>query len=335
MSQHARRALSSSAILPSPVLPPQEQQVRRAWPRKGPFAAGLRPLSMAVGLALAAAVWLLTACSLTEPTPTWTPSPVEPTPTPTPEPAATATPVRQDLHEPNDSMLEATGPLILGEEYLGFISSKDDLDFFYLEIDTPQIIELSLTDIPPETDYDLYLVTGEEDLLADSSNTGQQEEHIEYTTSSVGVFYVVVLPFDNFSETESYALRLGLSPAPTPSGQDNYEPNDSFAQATGPLTFGQAYHSYIWDEGDEDVYFFQIDQSQTLRIRLTEITAVADYDIFLYSAAEELLASSKLAIDRETIERGLSPGTYYVVVRSFSGFSQNEPYSLQIETAGA
>jgi hypothetical protein len=282
---------------------------------------------------LALLVTLMAACSVAEPAPTRTPSPAEPTPTPTQEPTATATPVRQDLYEPNDSMLEATGPLIPGEEYLGFISSRDDIDFFYLEIDTPQIVELSLTNIPPETDYDLYLVTGEEDLLADSSNTGQQEEHIEYTTSSVGVFYVVVLPFENASSTEGYTLRLGLTPAPTPSGQDTYEPNDSFAQAAGPLDLGQAYQSYIWDEGDQDIYFFQIAESQTLRINLTEITAVADYDLFLYSAAEERLASSERAIDREIIELGLSPGTYYVVVRSFAGFSTDDPYRLQLEAA--
>lgn len=333
MSPRGRHTSSSSTFLPSARhIPGEHQHGSSRWPRKRPFASGRWPLRMAVCLAVA--VFLMAACSVTEPSPTWTPSPVEPTPTPTPEPTPTPTPVRDDLYEPNDSMLEAAGPLIPGEEHLGFISSKDDIDFFYLEIDTPQIVKLSLTDIPPQTDYDLYLVTGEEDLLADSSNTGQQDERIEYTTSSVGVFYVVVLPFDNFSSTESYTLLLGLSPAPTPSGQDTYEPNNSFAQATGPLTLGQTYHSYVWDEGDQDVYFFQIDRSQTLWVNLTGITAVADYDLFLYNAAEELLASSERAIDRETIERGLAPGTYFVIVRSFAGFSTNEPYSLQIEAIG-
>ena len=334
MSPRGRHASSRSVFLPSAGhLPRERQPVNREWPRKRPLTCARWPLRMVAGLVMV--VSLMAACSMTEPAPTWTPSRVEPTPTPTPEPTATATPVREDLYEPNDSMLEAAGPLIPGEEYLGFISSRGDIDFFYLEIDTPQIVQLSLTNIPPEADYDLYLVTGEEDLLADSSNTGQQEERIEYTTSSVGVFYVVVLPFENSSSTESYTLRLGLTPAPTPSGQDTYEPNDSFAQATGPLDFGRAYHSYIWDEGDEDVYFFQIGQSQTLRINLTEITAVADYDLFLYSAAEERLASSERAIDRETIEVGLSPGTYFVIVRSFAGFSTDEPYSLLLEAIGS
>jgi hypothetical protein len=240
----------------------------------------------------------------------------------------------QDEYEPNDSMFDASGPLVPEEEYRGFIAGRDDIDYFYLEIDSPKVIELYLTDIPANADYDLYLVTGEEDLLMDSSNTGEQDEHILYTTSSVGVFYVVVLPFENFSDRDPYALRLSLQPAPTPSGHDSYEPNDTFTQATGPINLGQPYESYIWDEGDVDIYAFQIDQSRSVSVKLTNIAAVADYDLFLYSAAEELLASSELMIDRETIEHGLSPGTYYAVVRSLSGFSQNDPYTLQIEFAG-
>ena len=71
-----------------------------------------------------------------------------------------------------------------------------------------------------------------------------------------------------------------------------------------------------------------------MTVRLTEITPVADYDLFLYDAAEELIASSELMVDRETVERGLAAATYYVVVRSASGFSQNDPYGLQIDAAG-
>jgi hypothetical protein len=295
--------------------------------------AGLSTPPWTACLLLAAAA-LVTACSVGQPTPIASPSAVEPTATATPEPTPTATPLLEDVHEPNDSMFEASGPLTPGEEYQGFIAAKDDIDFFYLELDSPQVVELYLTDIPPNADYDLYLVTGEEDLLADSSNTGEQDEHILYTTSSVGVFYVVVLPFDNFSDRDPYTLGLSLAPAPTPSGQDNYEPNDTFAQATGPISLGQRYQSYIWDEGDVDIYAFQIDQFRSVTVSLTEITSVADYDLFLYSAAEELLASSELMIDRETVQQGLPAGTYYAVVRSLSGFSQNDPYTLQIDAAG-
>jgi hypothetical protein len=279
------------------------------------------------------ALVLLTACAPAQPTPT---PPAElaehpPLPTPTPEPSLTPTPSHEDDNEPNDSMLQASGPLVPGQEYRGFISAKDDIDFSYLEIDTPQIIRLSLTDLPADVDYDLYLVTGEEDVLADSSNSGQEDEHIEYTTSSVGVFYVLVLPFDNFSPSEPYALSLELSPAPTPTGEDTYEPNDTIEQAAGPLALGQELQSYIWDEGDVDAYVFQLDQPGTIQVSLTDITAVADYDLFLSNGAGEPLASSTRAIDRETIVQSLAPGTYYVTVQSFAGFSWKEPYTVRID----
>jgi len=280
---------------------------------------------------LLAALLLTTACSVAEPPPVPTDTPVEsiPTATPTIEPSPTAS--YEDPYEPNDSMLKASGPLIHGEEYHGFISAKDDIDYFFLEIETPQIVELFLTDIPPGTDYDLYLVTGEEDVLKDSASSGQEDESIEYTTSSVGVFYVLVLPFENFSRVEPYTLQMDLSPAPPPSGEDTYEPNENPEQAAGPLVPGQNYESYIWDEGDIDVYVFEMVQAGTMRVALTNITAVADYDLFLSNQAGDPLASSTRAVDREIIELFLQAGTYYVTVRPYTGFSQNDPYTVQVK----
>ena len=322
------------------------RQLRRRAPRErrgiarprtntiSPAALIKRLGHAALSLAMVATLPLLTACSMGEPTAAPTAIPAEHTPTSpaTREPSPTPTPSYEDPYEPNDSMLQVSDRLVPGQEYRGFISKKDDIDFFSLEIETPQTVVLVLTDIPAETDYDLYLVTGEEDILGDSSHPGQQDEYIEYTTSSVGVFYALVLPFENFSPTETYTLRLELAPAPTPRGEDSYEPNDTPEQATGPLALGQTYQSYIWDEGDVDVYAFGIDRPLTVQISLTHITAVADYDLFLSNEAGDLLASSTRAIHRETIELSLQPGIYYVTVETFSGFSQNEPYSVQVNS---
>lgn len=231
-------------------------------------------------------------------------------------------------------MFEAYGPLVPAQMYEAYVSAKDDIDFFYLEIDSPQTVDILLSEIPDGTDYDLYLVTHEEDILASSSNSGEVDERIEYTTSSVGVFYVLVLPFHNFSEVKPYVLQVEMSPAPTPSGTDSYEPNDSFEQAEGPLVFDLAYQSYIWDEGDIDTYLLQIDQSGTIGVDLTGIPTTADYDLFLYDGQGELLASSRTVLEREHIEQYLQPAICYVSVQSFSGFSRNESYTLQVTLVG-
>ncbi len=277
---------------------------------------------------------LSTACGLREPVNVLTPTPSQSAPAPTEEPTATSTPFHEDAYEPNDSMIQAFGPVVPGQEYQAYINGKEDIDFFYFEIEVPEAVTISLTDIPAEADYDLYLVTAEEDVLSSSASSGEVEERIEYTTSSVGIFYILVLPFHNFSETEPYSLRLESSPAPTPSGTDGYEPNDSFEQAAGPLAFEQVYRSYVWDEADTDIYLLQVEVGGTIAIDLTEIPTVADYDLFLYDEAGNILASSKLRISREHIERYLSPGIYYVSVESFAGFSRNEPYSLQVAVDG-
>ncbi len=286
----------------------------------------------AISLMAITILLLSTACGLREPANILTPLPSKSPPSPTREP--TATPFYEDAYEPNDSLIQAFGPLAPGQEYQAYVSDEEDIDFFHFEIEVPQTVSIALTDIPAETDYDLYLVTAEEDILSGSASSGEDEERIEYTTSSVGVFYVLVLPFDNFSETEPYTLRLELSPAPTPSGTDSYEPNDTFEQAAGPLAFQQTYRAYIWDEGDRDNYLLQVDHTATIGVDLTDIPTVADYDLFLYDEAGELLASSKKVIDREHIEQYLSPGIYYVTVQSFAGFSRNEPYALQVVVVG-
>lgn len=285
-----------------------------------------------ISLVMVVTLPLSTGCGLGELTAAVTPSPtdVHPSPTSTTAPTATPTPSLEDPHEPNDSMIQASGPLVAGQEYQGYVSEKDDIDFFYLEIDAPQTVTVTLTDMPSGVDYDLYLVTREEDILSSSSNSGPEEEHVEYTTSSVGVFYVLVLPFENFSREEPYTLQFDMSPAPSPSGEDNFEPNDTFQQATGPLTYGQTYHSYIWDEGDTDTYLFVVESGGTIALHLSDIPAIADYDLFLYNQAGDLLVSSNRVVDHERIEQYLGPGTYYSAVRSFAGFSRNEPYALQV-----
>lgn len=299
--------------------------VRRRQPvRRGRISGLLVPLLMSTLL-------YLTACTPEAPPPAPTVA-FLPTATATVEPTPTVTPSHEDPYEPNDSMLQASGPLVPGQTYLAYISDKNDLDFFYLEIDAPQIVNLALTDMPPDADYDLYLVTGEEDLLAESASSGQTDERIEYTTSSVGVFYVLVLPFHNFSGTEPYTLRLELQPVPTPSGEDNYEPNDSFDIATGPLVLAQPVRSYIWDEGDVDIFFFQVDLRSEIVIMLTEIPTVAHYGIMLYDGAGDLVTSATRALSYAMIQASLAPGTYYVAVQSFSGFSPDEPYTLEINS---
>jgi hypothetical protein len=293
------------------------------------FRGGVIYLMTAIILLL-----LSTACGLGEAAEVKTPAPTDLPVTPTSEPTATPTPSYEDPYEPNDSMMQASGPLIPGQEYQAYISAKDDIDFFYFEIEVPNTVNINLTGIPAGADYDLYLVTGEEDVLSGSANSGEEEERLEYTTSSVGVFYIVILPFENFTDTEPYTLLLEVSPAPTPSGVDSYEPNDTFEQAAGPLALGQAYQSYIWDEGDIDNYLLQVDHGGTISMDLTDIPTVGDYDLFLYAETGELLASSELRIAREHIEQYLAPGIYYVSVRTFAGFSRNEPYALQIVTVG-
>jgi hypothetical protein len=334
--RHAPRAKPMAAGAGSFSAMPRARDGTLAYWRRGwrGLVFPCKQITYVLVVMIVASLPVLTGCGRAVPasSPTIAVADLLPTATATAQPTPTVTPSYEDPYEPNDSMLEASGPLVPGQAYRGYISDKNDADFFYLEIDSPRVVKLSLTDLPSDADYDLYLVTGEEDILGDSANSGQAEEQIEFTTSSVGVFYVLVLPFHNFSATEPYTLKLELAPTPTPSGEDNYEPNDTFAEAAGPLIPGQPVQSYIWDEGDQDVYVFEVAQSTTMAIMLTDISPEGHYGILLYTETGDEIASFTRALSYATIQESLPPGTYYVAVLSFSGFSKEEPYTLEINS---
>ena len=41
-------------------------------------------------------------------------------------------------------------------------------------------------------------------------------------------------------------------------GSDPFEPNDSFAQAYGPLDSGAIYEAYVWTQADYDYYYVDV-----------------------------------------------------------------------------
>jgi hypothetical protein len=108
-------------------------------------------------------------------------------------------------------------------------------------------------------------------------------------------------------------------------GPQENEPNNTAAQANGPLRSGRAYTGYPNDA--YDVYSFHLSTAGKITLDLSSFT-VPSGQLHLYAQT----LSNRLAFDSSApyhLEVNSSPGTYYVIVYTGGGFNSTTLYSLQ------
>jgi serine protease Do len=116
-------------------------------------------------------------------------------------------PVDHDVnaYEPNETFDEAYGPLESGRVYQAYIGSEEDVDLYYIEVETTDPIIIDLTNINLRSDYDLYLGDEDEELVDYSWGT-TDSEHIEYEPRRTGTYYIQVDTYSGYSTEEPYSL---------------------------------------------------------------------------------------------------------------------------------
>jgi hypothetical protein len=111
---------------------------------------------------------------------------------------------------------------------------------------------------------------------------------------------------------------------------DEYEPNDFFAEAHS-VTAGTLYDTKICTAEDYDYYELALSEGGTVGAVLHPPSGL-DYDLFLYSSGQVLLASSMTAGDaaENLAFTTASEGTFYLLVRGHDGtqFSSAQFYTL-------
>ncbi len=112
-----------------------------------------------------------------------------------------------DPYEPNDTLNQAVGPLAPGDVISAYISWPDDVDVFWFTTTTTAPIEAFLGNIPPDTDYDLYLLDSNGDVIGFSENE-IGDEYISYTPRSAGSYWVAVVAYRGSSTSTPYSLTV-------------------------------------------------------------------------------------------------------------------------------
>lgn len=119
------------------------------------------------------------------------------------------------------------------------------------------------------------------------------------------------------------------TPSPTPC-TDDYEPNNSFSTAYGPLTSGNSYTGRICSASDVDYFKIIVDSAGTISLTLG-VPSNRDYDLYLYDALQnEVALSQKDTGITETISYDTSTtGTYYIKVVGFQNdYDESQAYTL-------
>ena len=140
---------------------------------------------------------------------------------------------------------------------------------------------------------------------------------------------------------EGYTLYSGFwgpigQVTPPPSGcPDAYEPNDDFSQAK-TIVPGTTIRAYICTEGEQDYYKFTVAAGQHITVRLTNIPAGQDYDLYLDDPSQTDVAVSNQSgnVDERIDYTAIVGGTYYIIVTGYSGYSTTQPYSLRVDVNG-
>ncbi len=130
---------------------------------------------------------------------------------------------------------------------------------------------------------------------------------------------------------ENWVPRAGLEV-----DNDPFEPNDSFAQAYGPLNSGAIYEAFIWTQADYDYHFVDIAASGIFEAILLETVADATYELCLYNSNTQLIRCENTYGEgtAHVIRYDLPAGRYYLLVKSSYGFSQTNRYQLQAFVPG-
>jgi hypothetical protein len=119
-----------------------------------------------------------------------------------------------DMYEPNDTLAQAYGPLTSGANYLSYLSSNTDLDYYYFDISTLGQVTVDLSNIgAPSSDYDLYLYNSSGQWLGGSTGVTTTEK-IEFQPASTGRYYILVYPYSGADPTRPYYLKVQYNGAP-------------------------------------------------------------------------------------------------------------------------
>jgi len=115
-----------------------------------------------------------------------------------------------DLYEPNDTPPQAYGPLVSRKVYQAYVwDIMDQNDYYYFRPITNTEVTIELTNIPPGTDYDLYVYYYDGQTyqqVAKSRRSDNADEDVAFIPEAGEKYYIRIFQFEGFSREQPYHL---------------------------------------------------------------------------------------------------------------------------------
>ena len=148
------------------------------------------------------------------------------------------------------------------------------------------------------------------------------------TTTATPSSTPVVIPSPTQSATPTPVPTTSPSPTPVSTCTDDYEPNDSFDTAYGPLVSQSSYSAKICTLFDNDYFKINVASPGIISLILN-IPPDKDYDLYLYDSQSMVAFSIQgIGVPESITYFANTPGTYYILVFGYGSFDENQTYTL-------
>ena len=195
-------------------------------------------------------------------------------------------------------------------------SGSDQQDWYFFSVCEGQDIIIDMTP-PMGYNYDIGLWDEDEIEQATSTNSGSTPEHIEFTATMTGRWYLVIEWISGSGEAQ-YSFSVVMD-GQNDAGTGNDAP-DNFADA---ITISEgAYHGYLDMNDPYDWYKFNVNDGDGIHFILSmkNIAYLSDFDISLYNPSGEFVYEEDYYYDDEMLYPADESGMWRIKIDIFPGW---------------
>ncbi|AFY34510.1 PPC domain-containing protein [Calothrix sp. PCC 7507] len=201
------------------------------------------------------------------------------------------------------------------------VNSSDTNDYYRFTLSNGSNFNINLSGL--SADADLQLLDSVGNVIQSSSNGGTASDSISRYLGA-GTYYARVNSYNGANT--SYSLNF------TGSGP-GFDPGSSFSSAFDLGEFsrniGRSQSDFVGSSDPNDYYRFTVSEAGNYRVRVNNLTA--DADLQLYNSSQVVIGSSSNGgTASDAVTSYLNAGTYYARVNSFNGANTN--YTVTTES---
>ena len=233
--------------------------------------------------------------------------------------------------------------ILEGETKQAILETKEDEEWFKVEVDQDRGLLLDVTELPGDLRYNVSIYDGAE--LEKAGNPSRVDElfrktylngnqFIAHKVLKKGTYYVQIKAYGSTYSTKPFHVKF------TTNSPDQNEQNDKYTQAielkdTQSLTLNAP--------NDVDWFKVEVEKDYGLLLDITEAPRDLRYDVTIYdgeelekagnpSRVDELLRKTYLNGNQFLAHKVLKKGTYYVQIKAYGSTYSTIPFNIKFST---